>query len=96
MAGGFCIQRYAGSASNDLSEADETQEFGEFWDAGTTFYATDFWSFWDLGIIATGVAFFITRMVGIVDGNQRTTDTAFDILAVEALFLVPRSVAAIK
>jgi len=65
-------------------------ELGEFWDAGLTLYATDFWSFWDLGIIATGVVFFVFRMVGLHTGNRNTTDTAFDVLSVEALFLVPR------
>ena len=36
------------------------EEFGEFRDAGTLFYAADFWSLWDLGIILIGVAFMIT------------------------------------
>jgi hypothetical protein len=30
-------------------------------DAGIAFYATDFWSLWDIGIVAIGVAFFVTR-----------------------------------
>lgn len=30
-------------------------------DAGTAFYATDFWSLWDIGIVAIGLAFFIAR-----------------------------------
>ncbi|KAK5165097.1 uncharacterized protein LTR77_009194 [Saxophila tyrrhenica] len=65
-------------------------EFGEFWDAGLTFYTTDFWSSWDLGIIATGLASFISRMVGIFGDNERATTVSFDILSVQALFLVPR------
>ncbi|KAF2772744.1 Ca2+/Mg2+-permeable cation channel [Teratosphaeria nubilosa] len=65
-------------------------ELVEFWDAGSTFYAKDFWSIWDLGIIATGVAFFIVRVIGLVRRDLKLTDTAFDILSVEALFLVPR------
>ncbi|KAH9827927.1 Ca2+/Mg2+-permeable cation channel [Teratosphaeria destructans] len=65
-------------------------ELVEFWDAGSTFYAKDFWSIWDLGIIATGVAFFIVRVIGLVRRDVKLTDTAFDILSVEALFLVPR------
>lgn len=36
-------------------------EFGEFKDAGTLFYAADFWSLWDLGIIGIGAAFLISR-----------------------------------
>lgn len=62
----------------------------EFLDAGTTFYATDFWALWDLSIIATGVAFFVTRIVGLAKHDLHVIDIAFDILAVEALFLVPR------
>lgn len=62
----------------------------EFLDAGTTFYATDFWALWDIAIIATGVAFFIARMVGLAKNDLHIIDVAFDILAVEALFLVPR------
>jgi hypothetical protein len=65
-------------------------ELGEFWDAGITFYVADFWASWDLGIIAVAVAFFIARMVGIATDNRKATDVAFDILSVEALFLVPR------
>lgn len=64
----------------------------EYWDAGSTFYATDFWSLWDLGIIFVGVAFFITRTVGLTHHDHVATDVAFDILSIEALFLVPRCV----
>jgi hypothetical protein len=35
---------------------------GEYRDAGQAFYATDFWSLWDLGTVAIGLAFFITSM----------------------------------
>lgn len=69
-----------------------SSELVELWDAGFTFYATDFWSLWDIGIILTGIAFFITRMIGLIGGNAFATDVAFDILSVEALFLVPRLV----
>ncbi|KAI4118095.1 MAG: hypothetical protein LQ345_001777 [Seirophora villosa] len=34
-------------------------EFGEFRDAGTLFYAADFWSLWDIGIIGIGAAYLI-------------------------------------
>jgi len=37
-------------------------EFGEFKDAGTLFYAADFWSLWDIIVIAIGIAFFISSM----------------------------------
>ncbi len=35
-------------------------EFGEFKDAGTRFYAADFWSLWDIGIIGVGVAYLVS------------------------------------
>ncbi|PSK53074.1 Calcium channel YVC1 [Elsinoe australis] len=65
-------------------------EFGEFWDAGTAFYLSDFWTLWDVGIVVTGAAFLVCRIVGLGQGNRRVIDTSFDILAMEALFLVPR------
>jgi hypothetical protein len=65
-------------------------ELVEFRGAGFTFYAADFWAVWDLGIIAVGIAFFVSRMIGLSTDHRVTTDTAFDILALEALLLVPR------
>ena len=47
---------------------------------------------WDLGIVAVGLSFFIARMIGLSTDNRFVTDTAFDIIALEALLLVPRSV----
>lgn len=35
-------------------------EFGEFRDAGTLFYASDFWSLWDILIVGIGAAYLIT------------------------------------
>ena len=34
-------------------------EFGEIQDAGLKFYQTDFWSLWDIAIIAVGIVFFV-------------------------------------
>ena len=65
-------------------------EFGQYLDAGLTFYAADFWSLWDFGIIALGVAYFAIRIIGLCKHDTATTETAFDILSLEALFLVPR------
>lgn len=65
-------------------------EFGEFRDAGMLFYGADFWSVWDLAIILVGIAFFITRIVGLLKSSSEITDVAFDILSMLALFLVPR------
>ncbi|SLM40261.1 hypothetical protein LPUS_11008 [Lasallia pustulata] len=38
-------------------------EFGEFRDAGTLFYAQDFWSIWDLGIIGVGAAYLVASFL---------------------------------
>lgn len=65
-------------------------EFGAYLDAGLTFYAADFWSLWDFGIIALGIAYFITRVVGLSKHDAHIIETSFDILSLEALFLVPR------
>ncbi|KAK4956063.1 hypothetical protein LTR28_005998 [Elasticomyces elasticus] len=65
-------------------------ELGEFWDAGTLFYAVDFWSLWDVGIVAIGAAFLIARVIGLAKSDDHIIDTSFDILSLEALFLVPR------
>ena len=47
-------------------------EFGEFRDAGTLFYAADFWSLWDIIVIAIGIAFFISsRSLTIIDYSCR-------------------------
>ena len=35
-------------------------EFGELRDAGVSFYVADFWSLWDIGIIAIGVAYMVS------------------------------------
>ncbi|KAK6435151.1 hypothetical protein LTR95_008664 [Oleoguttula sp. CCFEE 5521] len=67
-------------------------EFGELWDSGLTLYSVDFWSLWDVSIIAIGLAFFICRMIAISSGDRRTTDIAFDILSLEGIVLVPRRV----
>nr|POE71886.1 hypothetical protein CFP56_11762 [Quercus suber] len=58
---------------------------------GSTLYAKDFWALWDIGIIVIGAAFFCLRMIGLAKEDQKITDVAFDILSVEALFLVPRN-----
>lgn len=67
-------------------------EFSELRDAGFLFYQTDFWSAWDIAIILVGMAFFVTRIIGLVKDSDRITDIAFDILSMAALFLVPRCV----
>ncbi|RPB05922.1 hypothetical protein L873DRAFT_1796778 [Choiromyces venosus 120613-1] len=65
-------------------------EISSIRDAGTAFYTADFWSLWDVCIIIIGIAFLIWRIVGIVKDNDEIVDTAFDILSLEALLLIPR------
>ncbi|CRL22519.1 unnamed protein product [Penicillium camemberti] len=59
-------------------------------DAGVVFYQMDFWSLWNLSIIGVGMAFVITRVIGLAKGNDPIIELSFDILSLEALFLVPR------
>ncbi|KAJ9283594.1 hypothetical protein DTO021C3_8807 [Paecilomyces variotii] len=59
-------------------------------DAGMAFYQMDSWRIWNMGIIGTGLAFVITRTVGLVKQSDSITDISFDILSLQALFLVPR------
>ncbi|KAJ5506947.1 hypothetical protein N7453_005904 [Penicillium expansum] len=59
-------------------------------DAGVVFYQMDFWSLWNLSIIGVGIAFVITRIIGLAKGNDPIIELSFDILSLEALFLVPR------
>ena len=42
-------------------------------------------------IIATGLAFFLIRMTALWQGDRALTDVAYDVLSIEALFLVPRT-----
>lgn len=88
------------------------EEFVQYTDAGLKFYTVDFWSVFDLFIVAVGVAFFACRasppmahsrcsrrvwtnarlagIIGLSQRDARLTDTSFDILSLQALFLVPR------
>ncbi|KAE8393358.1 hypothetical protein BDV23DRAFT_170289 [Aspergillus alliaceus] len=59
-------------------------------DAGMLFYQMDFWKLWNMGIIGTGLAFVIARSIGLANDSEYMTDLSFDILSLEALFLVPR------
>ncbi|KAJ5497556.1 hypothetical protein N7463_009543 [Penicillium fimorum] len=59
-------------------------------DAGVVFYKMGFWSLWNLSIIGVGMAFVITRVIGLTKGDNPIIELSFDILSLEALFLVPR------
>jgi hypothetical protein len=66
-------------------------EFADWVDAGqTSFYASDFWWMWDISIVVVGMAFCALRVVGLSNHNKDTIDLAYDVLGLEALFLVPR------
>ncbi|KAI1736769.1 ion transporter [Xylaria scruposa] len=65
-------------------------EVSEYIDAGSVFYAADVWNVFDMAMIAIGLVYFILRCVGLYRKDYGLVDTAFDILALEALFMVPR------
>ncbi|KAJ5965172.1 uncharacterized protein N7479_005048 [Penicillium vulpinum] len=56
-------------------------------DAGVVFYQMGFWSLWNLSIIGVGIAFVITRVIGLAKGDKPIIELSFDILSLEALFL---------
>lgn len=65
-------------------------ELSEFLDTKSIFYAADIWNGCDIIIIVIGIAFAILRALGIYENNPQIIDTAFDVLSLEALFMVPR------
>ncbi|KAF4445121.1 Calcium channel YVC1 [Fusarium austroafricanum] len=65
-------------------------ELSEWLDAGSIFYATDIWNLFDMIMIAIGFTFAILRIIGIIQNKSELSDLAFDILALEALFMIPR------
>ncbi|UPX18983.1 uncharacterized protein EKO05_0009263 [Ascochyta rabiei] len=66
-------------------------EFADYFDAGqTSFYVSDFWWTWDISIVVVAMAFCTLRIVGLTNGDKDTIDLAYDVLGLEALFLVPR------
>ncbi|KOS23286.1 Calcium channel YVC1 [Escovopsis weberi] len=65
-------------------------ELSELLDAGSIFYATDIWNVFDMIMILIGAVFAGLRIYGLVHGDRRINDLAFDVLALEALFMVPR------
>ncbi|KAH7398431.1 hypothetical protein BKA66DRAFT_545998 [Pyrenochaeta sp. MPI-SDFR-AT-0127] len=66
-------------------------EFADWVDAGqTSFYASDFWWTWDISIVVVGMIFCALRIVGLTTSSVDTIDLAYDVLGLEALFLVPR------
>lgn len=65
-------------------------ELSEWIDAGSLFYVYDFWNVFDLIMICVGIAFAVLRLLGLWRGDSYLIDISFDVLALEALFMVPR------
>ncbi|KAF2473800.1 uncharacterized protein BDR25DRAFT_125097 [Lindgomyces ingoldianus] len=66
-------------------------ELGDWIDAGqTSFYASDFWWIWDISIVLVGTIFFALRLIGLSIASTSIIDLSYDVLGLEALFLVPR------
>ncbi|KAI0515331.1 ion transporter [Xylaria bambusicola] len=65
-------------------------EVSEYIDAGSIFYAADVWNVFDMAMIAIGIVYFVLRCVGLYRKDYQLVDIAFDVLALEALFMVPR------
>ncbi|KAI1429916.1 ion transporter [Xylaria sp. FL1777] len=65
-------------------------EVSEYIDAGSIFYAADVWNVFDVAMIAIGIVYFVLRCVGLYRKDYQLVDIAFDVLALEALFMVPR------
>ncbi|KAK6524535.1 hypothetical protein TWF281_011441 [Arthrobotrys megalospora] len=66
------------------------EEVSQITDAGTLFYAADFWSWADILIIIIYTVFFIFRLVGLARLDADLINTSFDVLSLEALLLLPR------
>ncbi|KAK4213507.1 calcium channel YVC1 [Rhypophila decipiens] len=65
-------------------------ELSEWIDAGSIFYAADVWNIFDMAMIVIGFLYVVLRIVGLETNNGYLIELAFDILALEALFMVPR------
>ncbi|CCC11745.1 hypothetical protein SMACR_04727 [Sordaria macrospora] len=65
-------------------------ELSEWIDAGSIFYAADIWNIFDMAIMAIGFTYMVLRIIGLRTQNEELIDLAFDVLALEALFMVPR------
>ena len=66
------------------------EEVGELMDTGSLFYSADIWNAWDVCIALCGLAFLIARVFALWSGDKAALEISFDLLSLEALFLVPR------
>ena len=65
-------------------------ELSEWIDAGSIFYAADVWNLFDMIMISIGIIFATLRIIGLSNNDSHMIDMAFDVLSLEALFMVPR------
>ncbi|PKS09265.1 hypothetical protein jhhlp_003879 [Lomentospora prolificans] len=65
-------------------------EISAWKDAGSIFYTSDIWNLFDMIMISLGISFAILKNIGIYTHTPEVVEVAFDIFALEALFMVPR------
>ncbi|OAA57087.1 receptor-activated Ca2+-permeable cation channel [Niveomyces insectorum RCEF 264] len=65
-------------------------ELSEWIDAGSLFYVYDLWNVFDLIMMCIGFVFVVSRIVGLSKNDAYLIDLSFNILSLEALFMVPR------
>ncbi|KAK9375793.1 uncharacterized protein V1513DRAFT_397903 [Lipomyces chichibuensis] len=68
------------------------EEIGQVRESGSIrYYASDYWSAFDLAMIVIFLTFFVVRVISVFALNhERYAHAAFDVLSLEALLLVPR------
>ncbi|KKA31015.1 hypothetical protein TD95_005217 [Thielaviopsis punctulata] len=59
-------------------------------DAGSIFYTSDVWNMFDMAMIFIAIVFIGVRGAGLYLEDAKIVEFSFDILAIEALFMVPR------
>ncbi|KAL5601096.1 hypothetical protein BROUX41_005920 [Berkeleyomyces rouxiae] len=59
-------------------------------DAGSIFYTSDVWNMFDMVMIFIALVFIGVRSIGLYYQDDHIIEFSFDILAIEALFMVPR------
>ncbi|KAG5921182.1 hypothetical protein E4U53_003828 [Claviceps sorghi] len=65
-------------------------ELSEWIDAGSIFYATDIWNVFDMIMILIGFVFAVLRITGLIRHDNTLNEIAFNVLSLEALFMMPR------
>ncbi|PHH51304.1 hypothetical protein CFIMG_005173RA [Ceratocystis fimbriata CBS 114723] len=65
-------------------------EISAWIDAGSIFYTSDVWNMFDMVMIFIALVFIAVRSLGLYYHDAKIIEFSFDILAIEALFMVPR------